>query len=196
MSTKGRKMDSQKKSKIRNKPTPANQHDPATIVVYFLLDTCSPRSYRGYTVNLKRRFAQHCGKLSGGARYTKTFGSPHLLSYVSGFPNKNLALSFEWFTKKSRVRHFNKRKGVVFFAKGARSNQGPFGRSPHPRFAQFLYTLGVSKFEPLLAQLTVHLNLSFFPLPEQRQHLTHILEQQYGVCVSWSDMKDITVTQA
>ena len=67
--------------------------------VYFLL--CSDGStYIGATVDIKRRLRQHNKEIKGGARATgmKVDKGHHWkrVCYVSGFPNWNSALQFEW----------------------------------------------------------------------------------------------------
>lgn len=66
---------------------------------YLLKSFKSPNStstYIGFTVNNKRRLRQHNGETSAGAKRTEK-GRPwkHVV-IVSGFPNKNVALQFEW----------------------------------------------------------------------------------------------------
>ena len=57
-------------------------------------------TYVGYTVNQERRLRQHCGELSGGARYTSGRGPWHYLLFIeSPDLTKHLALSLEWWMK-------------------------------------------------------------------------------------------------
>lgn len=78
------------------------------IVCYLLMDGgafekgLKVKTYRGYTVNLKQRLRRHRGEIQGGAKYTKCFDRCDVLCHVSGFSTKNMAMSFEWFTKKRR----------------------------------------------------------------------------------------------
>lgn len=67
--------------------------------VYFLL--CSDgSSYIGATVDLSRRLRQHNKEIKGGARATgMKVDRGHKwrrVCYISGFPNWNGALQFEW----------------------------------------------------------------------------------------------------
>jgi predicted GIY-YIG superfamily endonuclease len=52
-------------------------------------------SYCGYTNNPKRRIRQHNGELKGGAKATKG-QSWDFMMLITGFPNSQKALSFEW----------------------------------------------------------------------------------------------------
>ena len=79
----------------------------SSIVCYLLIDHPNyTNSYRGYTTNLYKRLRQHRGYLSGGAKYTKRFNHCEVLAFVSGFEDKRTAQSFEWYTKKKRVKDF------------------------------------------------------------------------------------------
>jgi len=67
--------------------------------VYLLL--CSDNStYVGATVNLDKRIRQHNKEIKGGARYTtnKVCDGHYwtIYCYLSGFPDWNNALMFEW----------------------------------------------------------------------------------------------------
>ncbi len=72
--------------------------------VYLIVDKSQTHSYRGFTVNLKRRLRQHRSELAGGARYTKRHVGWHFLCFMSGFETKKEAMSYEWYTKKSRTK--------------------------------------------------------------------------------------------
>lgn len=52
-------------------------------------------SYVGCTNNLERRLRQHNGEITGGARATKGKAWKRILS-VTGFPDQQSALQFEW----------------------------------------------------------------------------------------------------
>lgn len=59
------------------------------------------RTYKGYTTNLQRRIRQHNGEIAGGAKYTRTFrGGATLVAFIRGFPNKQTAMSYEWYSKR------------------------------------------------------------------------------------------------
>lgn len=79
--------------------------------VYLLL--CSDNStYIGATVDLEKRLRQHNQEIKGGARMTgakvKKGESWNRVMYVSGFPNWQSALQFEWRWKQiSRMRRIN-----------------------------------------------------------------------------------------
>ena len=57
----------------------------------------STRNYVGFTTNPKRRIRQHNGELKcGGARRTSAHRPWAFVVVISGFPNKIVALQFEW----------------------------------------------------------------------------------------------------
>ena len=64
-------------------------------------------SYVGCTNNLNRRLRQHNGEITGGARATKGKAWTRILS-VTGFPDQQSALQFEWAWKF----HTRKLKGT------------------------------------------------------------------------------------
>lgn len=72
-------------------------------VVYFLTDG-RRRSYRGFSTNWRRRLRQHRGELAGGARATRGWGGHYVSALITGFPSQRQALSYEWYTKRNRVR--------------------------------------------------------------------------------------------
>ncbi|KAL0237285.1 hypothetical protein PCE1_000682 [Barthelona sp. PCE] len=54
-------------------------------------------SYIGYSVDPARRLRQHNGHLkSGGANFTKKYRPWEMVCFVYGFPDKTVALQFEW----------------------------------------------------------------------------------------------------
>ena len=120
------------------------------IVCYLLIDGKSPtyrsRSYRGYTVDLPMRLKRHRGLLSGGARYTKKFHHCDVLAYISGFQCKRICQSFEWFTKKRRVRSFSQLSRKCTY---------------RHIVARFCGTLTVSKFQDIVPTLTIHLSKNY-----------------------------------
>lgn len=74
--------------------------------VYILREIEGKRTYVGYTVNLERRLRQHNGELSGGAKYTKG-RKWEFAAYLSGFPDKIIALQCEW-----KIKHSHKKSGI------------------------------------------------------------------------------------
>ena len=66
--------------------------------VYLLL--CDKNTYVGATVNLDRRLRQHNKEIKGGAHATSAKvakgGVWEVAIYVSGFPDWQAALQFEW----------------------------------------------------------------------------------------------------
>jgi predicted GIY-YIG superfamily endonuclease len=91
------------------------------MVFYVYLLICTDNaSYVGSTIDLNRRLRQHNGEIKGGARMTtikvKQGKNWQRVCYVSGFPNWQAALQFEWrwkqltrklgFTQKPIIRRF------------------------------------------------------------------------------------------
>lgn len=74
--------------------------------VYILREINGKRTYVGYTVNLERRLRQHNGELSGGAKYTRG-RKWEFAAYLSGFPNKIIALQCEW-----KIKHSHNKSGM------------------------------------------------------------------------------------
>lgn len=64
--------------------------------VYLIASTISRRTYIGYSIHPLKRLKQHNGELRGGAKYTKQGRPWEIIAIVSGFPNKRIALQFEW----------------------------------------------------------------------------------------------------
>ncbi len=73
--------------------------------VYLLLSSDNS-TYVGATVDLERRLRQHNGELSGGAKYTKG-RKWEFAAYLSGFPDKIIALQCEW-----KIKHSHKKSGM------------------------------------------------------------------------------------
>jgi len=90
---------------------------------YCYLLISEKRTYIGATVDPDRRLQQHNGLLSGGARATR--GKIwNRVCYVSGFPDWNAALQFEWAWKHiSRKYHGleNKLDGLITLIQRGRS---------------------------------------------------------------------------
>jgi structure-specific endonuclease subunit SLX1 len=68
--------------------------------VYLLVASSSGNTYVGATVNLDHRLRQHNGEIKGGAKATsirvKLGEKWERAAYVSGFPDWQSALQFEW----------------------------------------------------------------------------------------------------
>lgn len=66
----------------------------------YLLKSTNGNTYVGATVNLERRLRQHNKEIKGGAHATGIkVGKGEIwkrITYVSGFPNWQAALQFEW----------------------------------------------------------------------------------------------------
>ena len=63
--------------------------------VYILKEIDGKRTYVGYTVNPERRIRQHNGEITGGAKYTQGKKWEYV-GYLTGFPDKYIALQCEW----------------------------------------------------------------------------------------------------
>lgn len=72
--------------------------------VYLLQRIKSKQTYIGATVDLDRRLRQHNGEIKGGAKFTRGKQWTRL-AYVSGFPDWNSALQFEWRWKNLSRKH-------------------------------------------------------------------------------------------
>lgn len=123
-----------------------------TLIVYFLQS--GSKSYIGFTVDIYRRVRQHRGELVGGAKATRAWADPNLevVAYISNFPTKHLALSYEWHAKrrnKIRLDGTHKRLGGFL----AKATQEP-------------------KFRRIQAQLTVTL--------VKHHELASTLENRFG----------------
>lgn len=71
--------------------------------VYLLQEISGKQTYVGFSHDVDRRLKQHNGFLKGGARATRG-KSWKRICYISGFPDDQSALQFEWawkyYTKK------------------------------------------------------------------------------------------------
>ena len=68
---------------------------------YLLVNRNNNNTYVGATVDVPRRYRQHMGWLSGGARATSRFKTWRLSMYVPLY-SKTAALQFEWRAKRAR----------------------------------------------------------------------------------------------
>ncbi len=70
----------------------------------YIIKSTNPKfincTYNGYTNNLKKRLRQHNGEIKGGAIYTSNKGPWCYIMIMTGFSNKNEAMSCEW-----RIKH-------------------------------------------------------------------------------------------
>ena len=76
---------------------------------YLLQNVNNSRTYIGVTDNMYRRLRQHNGEISGGAKATHG-GSWIVVLCITGFPNRNGALSLETLWKRM---YRNRRKRVL-----------------------------------------------------------------------------------
>ena len=79
----------------KTKPTDRDKY-----ICYCLKSVKGNKTYVGITNNWKRRLRQHCGKIKGGARYTRGRQWKGFF-HVSGL-NKRQALQLEWAMKHRR----------------------------------------------------------------------------------------------
>jgi putative endonuclease len=99
---------------------------------YTLSSLDKKRSYTGQTNNFERRLRQHCGEISGGAKYTKTKSSWEPIFRVTQFKTLRSVLQFEIAMKKRKVpSRFNSSKKHY--------TKGPAGRV---RQLEYLLSLG------------------------------------------------------
>ena len=120
------------------------------IVCYFLCNETGRLTYKGYSTNLDRRLRQHRGYISGGAKYTKRFKSCRVICYISGFPSKKTAMSFEWWSKR-RMRRTEYQELCLDMCQPL-----------HRKLFAFLKPLKKPKFSGLKELLTINLNSDFF----------------------------------
>lgn len=130
---------------------------------YLLTNENNTKTYFGSTMNLKRRLRQHRGEISGGAKYTSTFKMCYLVAYISGFPCKRSALSFEWYTKKNRMK---KIKHLFLNLKGKIPN----------KISKLCHPVKHTKFQH------IRLLLRLFVSPKYN-NLKSDLVHQYGICL-------------
>lgn len=138
------------------------------ITCYFLVDDTKRRSYIGYTTRLSRRIRQHNAEITGGARYTQGRRWT-CVACVTGFPSKNIALSFEWYSKRRRC-----------------SVEASAITRVHPRVKSWLHTLNIQRFDFVRHELTLHLNETFFT-----DHDTALARRVYGVRTYKTDISNL-----
>ena len=85
-----------------------NQKD--TYLVYIL--KCDNLTYVGMTNNFFRRWQQHNGILSGGAKYTKKGTEWFPICIIDGFETMSEAMQCEWKLKSKRSKISRKLKGA------------------------------------------------------------------------------------
>lgn len=132
-----------------------------TIVCYFLQnwDPTNPsthvkskQSYIGYTVDLKQRLRRHRKEIKGGAKYTSRWKHVELIGYYEGFETKNNAMSFEWHAKRRNRRQLQSCKDKIKYWKK---------QNVHPRFAEFIETNTLLKFQKWNTNLKLVTNKKF-----------------------------------
>jgi structure-specific endonuclease subunit SLX1 len=84
---------------------------PTTSSYVYLLESSTGATYIGATIDLDRRLRQHNKEIKGGAYATGSRVSRGEIweraAYVSGFPDWQAALQFEWRWKNlSRIKEF------------------------------------------------------------------------------------------
>jgi structure-specific endonuclease subunit SLX1 len=84
----------------------------------YLLESTTGATYVGATVDLNRRLRQHNKEIKGGAHATGSRVSRgeswHRVAYVSGFPDWQAALQFEWRWKNlSRLKAYRNVKAPL-----------------------------------------------------------------------------------
>ena len=131
--------------------------------VYFLTDGMN-RSYIGYSTDVCKRFYTHRNKLVASAKYTKGFQECHLIAYITGFPDKRTAMSFEWMAKHRTLKcHRTSLRFISMNAQEPKSkpfvriNDLPskrlwkfFAALKHPKYADILPVLRVYSYDPLI----------------------------------------------
>lgn len=82
---------------------------PSLFFVYMLKSVQTPNSsstYVGFSTNPRRRLRQHNGEIKAGAKHTAKYRPWLHMAIVGGFPDKVVALMFEWQwqnPKRSRI---------------------------------------------------------------------------------------------
>lgn len=86
---------------------------------YILKNDTNFKTYNGSTNDMKRRLRQHNGELTGGAEFTKKYGSNWQIYFLmSGFPDHINCLQAEWKIryptgKKPRPNKYNSIEGRI-----------------------------------------------------------------------------------
>lgn len=111
--------------------------------VYFLTNQ-DRLSYIGYSNDVKKRFRCHSLKLKASAKYTKKFDQHVLVCYIQGFPSSNVALSYEWYAKRKRLKCHQTALQII--------------NPVHKRLYKFLAPLMVDKFKQYKSHLTIYVN--------------------------------------
>ena len=78
---------------LLSEPPKKRGRKPQPTYVY-TLNCQNGRKYVGMTNNVKRRYAQHSGKLSGGAKWTKKY-RPTSIASVKRYPSRTAARKAE-----------------------------------------------------------------------------------------------------
>lgn len=94
----------------------ASTSTPSPSFVYLLQSSNQKITYVGATVDLTRRLRQHNQEIKGGAKATgrqvQQGHTWHRIAYVSGFPNWQATLQFEWRWKQLTRKIKNKKNNV------------------------------------------------------------------------------------
>ena len=80
-------------------------------LVYILI--CDNLTYIGMTNNFFKRWLQHNGILSGGAKYTKKGKEWYPICIIDGFETKSEAMQCEWKIKSKKRKLARKFKGAI-----------------------------------------------------------------------------------
>ncbi len=106
-------------------------------------------TYVGITNDFNHRLKQHNGIISGGAKATKKFEDWTLGFYISGFEEKNSALSFEW--------HMHHPNGKRKKDNNSKNYYGVFGR-----LRALCEVLAHDKFEHIVEKLKLNIKRDLY----------------------------------
>ncbi len=106
-------------------------------------------TYIGITNDFNHRLKQHNGIISGGAKATKKFEDWTLGFYISGFEEKNSALSFEW--------HMHHPNGKRKKDNSSKNYYGVFGR-----LRALCEVLAHDKFEDIVEKLKLNIKRDLY----------------------------------